>query len=62
VDYKERVAMLAALRCMDCDKTPTKIDVTQMMEAFGHNLREGDAPNLRWRCLACVKKARKTGS
>jgi hypothetical protein len=59
MDYKERTSMLARMRCMECRERPTSADVTQMMEVFGHELRPDDGPKLRWRCLACVEKARK---
>jgi hypothetical protein len=62
VDYKERIAMLARMRCVDCRARPSSADLTQMMESFGHKLRLHDGSKLRWRCLSCVEKARKTGS
>lgn len=58
MEYKERVAMLSRMRCVDCRERPTDADLTQMMESFGHKLRLYDGPTLRWRCLGCVEKQR----
>ena len=52
--------LITALRCADCWRAPTKKEIDEMIENFGHKLTDGDVAGnggrVVWRCLACVRK------
>jgi hypothetical protein len=50
---------LSSMRCEGCGRAPTRSEVLEMVDDFGHRLQPEHVPELHWNCKACDDRNRR---